>query len=221
MDLNELRAANVTRCEEVFHPLDAWSPTDWACALGGEAGEALNAVKKLRRLADGNNTAKDPQTEAGAIRAIAEEIADTVIYADLLAARLSIDVSAAVREKFNAVSELRGSTVFLRDVHEDMTSQALRDVLIERRRQVYGEGYETAHDDQHAAGELAQAAACYILASQSIPVACGSSSLWPWSADSWKPGDRRHNLNRATALLLAELERMCRAEAVDTEVAHG
>jgi NTP pyrophosphatase (non-canonical NTP hydrolase) len=105
-----LRAANVARCNEVFHPLDSWSATDWATALAGEAGETCNAVKKLRRLADGTNTEKDPKTVDECVSAIAVELADTVIYADLLAARLRINLGEAVRQKFNAVSALRGAT---------------------------------------------------------------------------------------------------------------
>lgn len=104
-----LRIANVARCEDSFHTVDAWSVAEWAVAFAGEAGEACNAVKKLRRHADGLNTAKDPATERECVNAIAEELADTIIYADLLAARLGIDLGQAVREKFNAVSELRGS----------------------------------------------------------------------------------------------------------------
>jgi NTP pyrophosphatase (non-canonical NTP hydrolase) len=77
--------------------------------MAGEAGEACNAVKKLRRHADGMNTAEDPATEAECVAAIAVELADTVIYADLLAARLGIDLGDAVREKFNTVSVLRGA----------------------------------------------------------------------------------------------------------------
>ena len=110
---SELRIANVERCEEVFHKLTHWTPTDWACAMAGECGEACNAVKKLRRLADGTNTANDPQTEYAAIVDIATELADTIIYADLLAARLGIDLGAAIRRKFNEVSKLRGANVFL------------------------------------------------------------------------------------------------------------
>lgn len=109
LTFGDLRAANVSRCNAVFHPLESWTPTDWACAMAGEAGEACNAVKKLRRHADGTNTAKDPATEAECVAAIAVELADTVIYADLLAARLGIDLAEAVREKFNAVSVLRGA----------------------------------------------------------------------------------------------------------------
>lgn len=109
LTFDELREQNVARCNSVFHPLNHWTPTDWACALSGESGEACNAVKKLRRLEDGTNTSKDPATEADCVAAVAEELADTVIYADLLAARLGIDLGQAVREKFNAVSELRGA----------------------------------------------------------------------------------------------------------------
>lgn len=109
LTFEELRQQNVSRVESVFHPLASWTPTDWACAMAGEAGEACNAVKKLRRHADGTNTAKDPATAAECIEAIAVELADTVIYADLLAARLGIDLGDAVRAKFNCVSVLRGA----------------------------------------------------------------------------------------------------------------
>src|SRR5690349_3041507 len=78
LNLNDLRCWNVTRCEEVFHPLRNWTPAEWAVAMAGESGEVCNAVKKLRRLEDGTNTAKDPQTEAEAVQAIADEIADTI-----------------------------------------------------------------------------------------------------------------------------------------------
>ena len=77
--------------------------------MAGEAGEACNAVKKLRRHQDGTNTSKDPASKEECVDAIAAELADTIIYADLLAARLGIDLGDAVREKFNAVSVLRGA----------------------------------------------------------------------------------------------------------------
>lgn len=113
MNFSTLRIANVTRCEEVFHPVTDWSPTDWACAMAGEMGEACNAVKKLRRFDHGTNTKKDPQTIDDAVAEVAKELADTVIYADLLAARLGIDLEAAITEKFNVVSDRMKSTVKL------------------------------------------------------------------------------------------------------------
>lgn len=81
--------------------------------MAGEAGEVCNAVKKLRRLADGTNTAKDPQTTVEVVEAIANELADTVIYADLLAARLHINLDHAVVRKFNEVSERMNSSILL------------------------------------------------------------------------------------------------------------
>ena len=84
--------------------------------MAGECGEVCNAVKKLRRLQDGTNTAKDPQTEAEALHDIGEELADLIIYADLLAARLGLDLSVEIEAKFNSVSRLRGSSVRLGSV---------------------------------------------------------------------------------------------------------
>lgn len=109
----ELRKANLTRCEGTFHPINAWSPTDWATALAGEIGEACNLIKKLRRLDDAD-AELDTELRRACLRGeIAKELADAVIYADLLAERLGIDLGAAVREKFNLVSERRGSSIRL------------------------------------------------------------------------------------------------------------
>lgn len=106
-----LREANVRRCGEVFHPLDSWSLTDWACAMAGESGEACNVVKKLRRLDSERAQATKPShlTREDLLDCLAEELADVVIYADLLAARAGIDLREAIREKFNRVSVERGS----------------------------------------------------------------------------------------------------------------
>jgi NTP pyrophosphatase (non-canonical NTP hydrolase) len=98
---DDLRDANVTRCEQNFHPCDDWSPSDWMTAAAGEMGEAANLIKKRRR-------GEDIETKQ-----IAYELADTVIYLDLLAARLGIDLGAAVQEKFNIVSDRVGSEVRL------------------------------------------------------------------------------------------------------------
>ena len=97
LTFDKLRNVNVSRCEDVFHKLNSWSPTDWACAMGGECGEALNFIKKMRR---GEEINKND---------VAYELADIIIYADLLAARLDINLGEAVREKFNVVSKRRNS----------------------------------------------------------------------------------------------------------------
>lgn len=111
LSFNELRRANVKRCGESFHPLDSWSPTDWATALAGECGEACNFVKKLRRL--GDNLPQDTLSKSEIITNIACELADTIIYADLLAARLSISLETAVKAKFNIVSDRVNSDIRL------------------------------------------------------------------------------------------------------------
>lgn len=123
LGFEELRTANVERCEQVFHKLDDWSTADWSMAMGGEIGEALiaigtwlnalNTAKKLRRL-DGADADQDTYEERERlIDQIATEIADGVIYSDLLLAHLRRDLGEAIRAKFNLVSEKRGSTVGL------------------------------------------------------------------------------------------------------------
>lgn len=110
----DLREANLKRCEDSFHALEAWSLTDWATAMGGECGEALNVVKKLRRLEIGSGFVREFEESAPSLhRDLADEIADVVIYADLLAARAGIDLSEAIRRKFNEVSQRVGSQVHL------------------------------------------------------------------------------------------------------------
>ncbi|KAB2792847.1 hypothetical protein F9K96_06890 [Brucella anthropi] len=83
-------------------------------------------------------------------------------------------------------------------------SAAARDVLAERRRQIEAEGWTPEHDDQWRHGALAKAATCY---ASVHPVA---ASYWPWDLKWWKPSDRRRNLVKAAALILAEIERLDR-----------
>lgn len=108
-----LRKANVSRCEDVFHPVNSWSPTDWATAMAGECGEACNDVKKLRRLDGADSEIDTPMAREELIGAVASELADLIIYADLLAARLGIDLNRAITNKFNHVSAKRGSKIRL------------------------------------------------------------------------------------------------------------
>lgn len=105
---------------------------------------------------------------------------------------------------------------------------AVRDVIAERERQECKEGWTVAHDDEHTDGSLAQAAACYALAYQDF-VDCNFvanpedendfkiPALWPksWAGRWWKPKDRRRDLVRAAALIIAEIERLDRKAALD------
>ena len=94
-------------------------------------------------------------------------------------------------------------------------SEGVRDVLAERRRQVEQEGWTPEHDDQHAKGEMAFAAASYAMSSARHPLVMkyGVPGNWPWAAEWWKPTTRRHDLVKAGALILAEIERIDRAGA--------
>ena len=97
--------------------------------------------------------------------------------------------------------------------------QAWLDVQAERRRQVEAEGWTPKHDDEHADGQMAQAAGCYALHAGGIGtdwpdgLQNGAALFWPWDRDSWKPSTARRDLIKAGALILAEIERIDRVAA--------
>jgi len=116
--------------------------------------------------------------------------------------------------------------------------KAERDVVAEiaeeRERQRSTEGWMTAHDDEHDRYQMAQAAATYALAAAWPDEAeryvmdyrgegqCGGDHQstpyelfkhWPWSETWWKPKNRRRDLVRAGALIVAEIERLDRKAA--------
>lgn len=88
--------------------LAEWSVSDWGVSFGGEAGEVLDAIKKLRRLELGNRGANNPQSIEEAIQDIGEEVVDTFCYGILICLRLGIDFEKALVRKFNAVSQREG-----------------------------------------------------------------------------------------------------------------
>lgn len=97
----------------------------------------------------------------------------------------------------------------------------MNDIITERRRQITNEGWSEAHDDSHHAGEMALAAACYAapermfkaeqLAGRDYEPFTAYRDAWPWADKWWKPKDRRRDLVRAGALIVAEIERLDRA----------
>jgi hypothetical protein len=110
----------------------------------------------------------------------------------------------------------------------DALTPAARDVLAERKRQIETEGWKPERDDVYDTGEMALAAACYAAHSAScaaikaphtapgVFVRTRSAQdfvgeMWPWSDDWWKPSGHRRNLEKAGALVLAEIERIDRA----------
>ena len=105
LHFDELRQQNVSRRNRWHGDADEWVGTDWGCAMAGEAGEACNIVKKLRRHETGMGIQYNTPERAALIPMLAEELADVVTYVDLLAAHYGIDLGRAVCEKFNRVSE--------------------------------------------------------------------------------------------------------------------
>lgn len=107
LTFDELRQTNAARCGR-WHGegTEPWLGVDWSNAMGGEAGEAQNVVKKIRRIDTG--TATQAASKEVLVDLLADEIADTVIYADLLAAYYGIDLAAAIGRKFNEVSMREG-----------------------------------------------------------------------------------------------------------------
>lgn len=84
-------------------------------------------------------------------------------------------------------------------------TQAERDLLAERHRQVEAEGYSLDHDAAHGTSELSLAAAAYALSSVHGFTA-KSLSQWPWETSAFKPKHPYRDLERAGALVLAAME---------------
>jgi len=88
-------------------------------------------------------------------------------------------------------------------------TDAARDVLAERRRQVEQEGWTPEHDDQHEDCDMALAAIVYAESAVGYHTSCPDT--WPWSPKWFKPTTPRRDLVKAGALILAEIERLDRA----------
>lgn len=98
-----LREANEIRQDEWDTNGDI-TLTYRATELGGEVGEALNVIKKLERERLGIKGSR------ATLEDLAEELADVIICADLIAMSEGIDLEAAVARKFNKTSEKVGLT---------------------------------------------------------------------------------------------------------------
>lgn len=113
IDTTALTFTEVQRQSEAralrWHPegLDSWSHLEWAGAMAGEAGEAANLAKKLKRIETGI-VGQDSATREELIKAYGDELADVVLYAFCCATAAGIDLGNAVRHKFNLVSERNG-----------------------------------------------------------------------------------------------------------------
>ncbi len=91
---------------------------------------------------------------------------------------------------------------------DNQTLHVIVAITDERDRQLNVEGYTRERDDGYTDGALGFAAVSYICYALGRPGASGS--MWPWSPATFKPKNQRHDLIRAAALIVAELERLGR-----------
>lgn len=114
LNLARLRFHNSKRCAEwMKNSTEPWSLADKSNEMMGEAGEAANIVKKMRRIQTGVATGVTRGDQAtfefeDLRERLGEELADVIITADLLADAAGIDLSDAVVAKFNATSMKNG-----------------------------------------------------------------------------------------------------------------
>lgn len=121
LTFDALRMANVTRIPlfrgrlgQVAHPPEKWrdfgvpgsdwTPAQWLQAVVGELGELANVMKKNDR---------GDLTEAGFRMMARQEIADVLIYLDILAYQLGADLGQCALDTFNDVSERVGAEVWI------------------------------------------------------------------------------------------------------------
>ncbi|WP_226019745.1 hypothetical protein [Novosphingobium sp. FKTRR1] len=102
-------------------------------------------------------------------------------------------------------------------------SHILAEIGDERVRQVLAEGYDLRHDDSHIHGELARHAAVLAIyaglpeldrnhAVNFGPMHYGAHTIWPWVDYEFRLTKPRRDLVKAAALIVAEIERLDRAE---------
>jgi len=91
-------------------------------------------------------------------------------------------------------------------------------IAAERKRQIE-KGWTAEHDDKaHNTGSLAKAAICYALepderkSKDDRPYSSWFLDFWPWEYDGWKPtpDNRIRELEKAGALIAAEIDRLIR-----------
>lgn len=116
MTFKTLHDINGSRAERWHKPenggIREWNIAEWTNAMAGEAGEACNAAKKMRRIECGmqqhGGDSGVPADHAEAKRKVLKEVGDTVIYGDLVCQRVGGTLEDAVRMAFNQVSEREG-----------------------------------------------------------------------------------------------------------------
>lgn len=80
-------------------------------------------------------------------------------------------------------------------------------IVAERLRQIEVEGWTPEHDFQYTEEELLNAATVYVLSDEYTTFG-GISGIWPWDRAWFKPATKIRNLEKAGALIAAEIDRL-------------
>lgn len=137
-------------------------------------------------------------------------------------------IASSVRDHLYARHRIMELEQALEDTHREVhqlsmgvlrAGEGAARISKERARQKVVKGYEANHDDLHAKGQLIRAALGYLRISLPDPPGPPAPPSphpkpkdWPWPGD-WKPSlDRVRNLERAGALIAAEIDRIKREE---------
>lgn len=109
-----------------------------------------------------------------------------------------------------------------------MTATGSERIHAERMRQMLDEGWTAAHDDEYPPGKLSLAGICYAAQQADLSAAfietdqdIGTASegppwQWPFDESWWKPSDDPiRNLEKAGALIAAEIDRLQRKERAE------
>ena len=108
MNIDEFQKINAIRAKRWHNDEKTnWNLLEWAGAMCGEAGEAANIAKKIRRI-----EMELPNKQAGiSIEDYPEyrfqlgrEIADTIIYGLIILSELNLDTSTVLAEVFDKKS---------------------------------------------------------------------------------------------------------------------
>lgn len=103
------------------------------------------------------------------------------------------------------------------------TYGVLMEVARERAKQI-SKGFDASQDDLYTTDELPRAAIVYALKGNGVETMLGRK-IYPWNKQTFKDDGPRANLIKAAALLVAEIERLDRANAAPSyvlcEFCHG
>lgn len=185
----------------------------WAQAcesMGGKATPAGEAWEASAAHEQANTASQSQQLEKAAYLCVEESgVIDFEVIPPCTLPAGEYDLYAVPR---SASSSAYVSSLPVGDIEQ--LSQAVRDVVAARKRQVEIKGYSAAHDDKYQNSELAAASSVY------AGLAAGMSAaiqFWPWHPNALKTGDTRAMMVISAALAVAQVEWIDRQKTTNLE----